>query len=404
MYDTKFTKYHTRKNMIKKFGLLALIQLCNSFAANILLVMLTALIYKGHGNIAVLMLLMTIPTILFSSFFGRLIDKNDAKRVLLLLLFILLIIIALLLSRKLYGYNWVLYVFAFSVYSTDYLIRLYLQVSVTGLTSHHHYLKFNSVINLIENIGIVIGPVLGGIWIQKDDLDFGFLMIGLLFIFISGSVFYLKQAHNSAINDSGQLNHSYDGCILFLNHPKDKLRTMYFIISIFSFAMGLINVRQISFVITHYHVAELGYSITESLWGLGMVIGCFLVVVLDRKSPIHSLVGCNCILLGASVVFLVINHTYSLAFVLFLILGIGNMIISIGFTTIIQKISDKNNMGKSLGMKNLWQQTAVLISMGFAGLFETSISSEFLYFLAGILLIAGGTFTFYAWKQWGGKV
>lgn len=364
--------------MIKRILSVAVLQLCNSFAVNILLVMLTAMIYRNRGSISVLMMLMTVPALLFSHIFGKLIDQRYSKRILLLLTVISLIFAAVLLCNKLYRYNWILYGMAFTVYSADYFIRLYIPASVTTLTGYQHYLKFNSAMNFIENVGIIVGPVLGGIFMQNNYLFTGFLLIEILFLCVFLASVMLKESESYAKSDNNDSDSSGK------QEEKKKLRNIYFMAGLFSFVIGMVNVRQISFVMMHYDVAELGYRLTESLWGLGMIIGCFTIILLDKKWEAKQFIAGNYFLLGICMVLLVINRSYPLALIFFLILGIGNITISIGFTTLLQKMCDNKSVGKSLGMKNLWQQLAILVSTGAAGIFESAVSSDYLYFFENV--------------------
>lgn len=168
------------------------------------------------------------------------------------------------------------------------------------------------------------------------------------------------------------------------------LSFLLFAACIFAFAVGLVNVRQISFVINHFSVNELGYSITESLWGLGLMVGCFVVVILDRRWQTSRLLGRSYLLIGFCILGLFLTHFYFLGLAFYLLLGIGNMAISIILTTLVQKKSPGICIGKSLGKKNLCQQISNLAAMGFAGIFETTISSDYIYLSAGILLIIFG--------------
>ncbi len=389
---------------MKKWGLILIIQFCDSLVVNVLLVMLTAMVFKNQGNISALMILMTIPAIFFSKFFGQLIDKGVAKKSLQLIILFSLAAALVLAWKQYYMYNTVLYLFAFIIYVMDCFVRLYLSVLVTDATNDQHYLKFNSLLNFVENVGIIVGPLIGGIWVQKNHIAFGFLVISIFLVLILGAVFYLKVKGSLKIvrekeTDDEELtevsaengeeeNKASEKGISSLN----KLLSIYIAACIFAFAIGLINVRQISFVINHYSVNEMGYSITESLWGFGMIVGCFVIVAEDKKLSTSQLVGINYILVGICVFSLFINHYFTLALLLFLLLGIGNMVISIGFTTLVQKMSDKINMGKNLGRKNMYQQITTLTAMGLAGVFEKTVSSELLYLIAGILLMIFGTF------------
>jgi len=70
---------------MKNYIPLYAIQLCYAFATAILSIVLISMVFNNGGSVAILMIFMALPSILFSRTIGSLLDKYNAKKCLLLL-------------------------------------------------------------------------------------------------------------------------------------------------------------------------------------------------------------------------------------------------------------------------------------------------------------------------------
>jgi len=281
-----------------------------------------------------------------------------------------------------------------------------LQISVTIISKEQSYVKMNSILSLLENIGVVVGPIVGGYFVFRSNY-FGVFAIVILsfFVVLVLSVViklrgFIKELPSSASEKQNDkiLKEKIENTENFEN-SKHTLRKIFYPIVIFGFSISIINVIQISFVVSHYNMNELGFGLTESAWGFGMAIGALLLILFNKILRNQTIFALSFLIIGISVLTLVISNNFGLAILMFFLIGVGNIVVSIISTTMIQKLSSSAYLGKNLGIKSMLFQGASIVSMVVTGVFETTISPALLYISAGTIFILTSMLVFSSFKS-----
>ena len=374
---------------MKNYTPLYAIQLCYSFAVAILSIALIGMVFNNGGSVAVLMIFMALPSLLFSRMIGGLLDKYNMKKVFAFAMLSELLLISVMILGGLLSYNIFIYIFAFMSFTTTIFIELLLQISITQLTQEKHYLKMNSVMSLIENIGVVSGPVLGGYFIYQSNIIGILILASFLYTAILFSAFFLKTP---SIDDEETHLDKGDSSEpkATKTAKKHRIKEVFYAVALFGFAISIINTTQIAFVIGRYNTNEFGYGLTESAWGMGMAIGASIVFLLSKRLRPYSIFGYSYVLIGMAILLLFISYSFPFALILFLVIGIGNIMVAIVSTTLIQKMSPIGILGKNLGMKTIIFQASTLLSMTIVGFLDWIISPLWFFTFSGIIFLLGG--------------
>ena len=371
---------------MKKYIMLFTVQLCTAFSIAMLSVALISIVHNNYGSVSILMLSMALPSIFFGKIIGDFFDKYKKKRLIAFpILFQLLLVLAMLLG-DLFVNNILTYLFAFITFSVHIFIDLLLQTSVTKITRESNYLKFNSILSLVENFGIIIGPILGGFFVYRESFHVVLIIIFSFYALILLSAIFYKIPKAGVYKESTEEILSEDN----ESNSKNKLKQIFYAVALFGFGISIINVVQISFVINRYSTNELGFGLTESAWGLGMAIGAFILLLLRKRFQNNSIFGYSYIAIGVIVSVLIFNPNFYFALLLFLLIGVGNSIISIVSTTLVQLTASSAMLGKSLGMKSMFFQASSLLAMSIVGFLEWTVSPVLLFAVAGVIFLSGG--------------
>ena len=348
------------------------------------------------GAFQYLMITMMLPSLLLAKIAGDVIDKYDSKKTMILAIAFEILFIIGVCIFNMQKMPKILYLFSFISYTVEIFIRLYLQSSVVHIAKQSHYLKVNSILNGAENLGVILGPICGGALIENFQVNYAFFILGACFFITLISIIFLRIPKplfpDIVYSESNSTTTKIRGSF-------DEIKKIFFTVCLFSFSIGLVNVRQISFVITQYNTAEFGYSLTESAWGFGMIIGCFIILLFNQRAHPERTLGCCYLFVGSIVLLLTINTRFILGVFLFLLIGVGNIIISIAATTWVQQSASLNSMGKNLGKKTMYQQIFTITAMILGGFLDSQVSSNRLYGFAAIILILGGVFILLYWKD-----
>ena len=371
---------------MKNYILLFTVQLCAAFSIAILSVTLISVVHNNNGSVSVLMLTMTLPSIFFSRIIGDFFDKDKSRRFFSFAILFELFLLTAVLVGSLFRLNMFIYLFAFFTFYIQIFVDLLLQTTVTHIAKAKHYLKFNSILSLVENIGIIIGPILGGYFVYRNNLNIVIIIAFLLYILILISAFFLKPSKADIVEKS--MPDELSAVKTSIKIP--KLKTIFYSIALFSFAISIINVMQISFIIEQFNTNELGFGLTESAWGAGMAVGAFVVLLLYKKFSYKLIFGSSYIIIGLAVFVLLIGHNFYFALILFLLIGTGNCIISIVSTTMIQQTASADVIGKSLRIKSMFFNVSSLLAMTITGFLEWTVPPIWLFMAAGVIFLMGG--------------
>ena len=279
---------------MKIFILIIGIQLCSAFSSATISVALMSILFNNQGSISILMMVMAMPTIFFSKKIGNLLDKSKKGGIKLVVFMISIQLIStiVVMFSGVHNINFFVYMYAFLTSIVFIFIELLLQISVTLIAKEQQYLKMNSILSLVENAGIIVGPILGGYFAyQNNDFGvFGVILLSFVFMFLFSILLNVSKLSFKDNKDNKDKNEPLDNPQheeQTTNEPKgllfkQQLRKIYYMIAIFGFAISIINIMQISFVINYYNTNELGFGLTESAWGAGMAAGAFFILLLTR--------------------------------------------------------------------------------------------------------------------------
>ncbi len=337
----------------------------------------------------------TLPMVLLGIVAGSIIDKSNIKYVLVIADITrgigIIIIGVLYITDNLSVSN----VFLITIVIS--LATAFFNPSVTTIipqiVSKSECGKANSVIQMVDGIAKVAGPIIGVAIVTASGYYTAFMINGLSFIasaFFECFIKYeKKQQHsvgnNKVVFESIKIGFKYV-------YKNSKLINVLFYIFVAHFFIGAISVMIpfMSKFISNDNMNLL--AILETVFGLGFVVGAFILTrksedkfKIDSLPKIFSLVGYSFILLGLIVWF---DNLPIILFTLpIFIIGYCTVNASINWKTFIQTETPTDKLGRVSSISSLVGDITLPISYALFGFLLDKVNFVILTLISGLLLI-----------------
>lgn len=361
------------------------------FGNGIHLIALIWYVFELSGSaldVGVLMVVQTIPIIVFGMISGALADKANKKYIIVFADFgRAVLVFLLLLVTEVYQ----IYLIAFCISILRQLSSTSRLALIPSIVGKDHLLVANSLYKVTSMMADVAGPAVGGIIVGVLGVQSAFIIDALTYIISGGlilTISYKKiQGQSNAIRDL--LLDVKNGLIFVWN--ASIIRFVLIIIALLMFSLGFINVLGIVYVKEVLLVGAEQFGILASSQSLGSFLAAIFISSLIQKINRSTLLCLGIIAVGSAILLLGVCESMLIAAISLFLAGIGMIIISILVTTIIQQESPEEKRGRAIGALMTITNSSLVISMGLAGYLGDILGVQEVFLIVGamILLFSG---------------
>lgn len=365
---------------------------------------------KWHGSpfaVSVVMLMFSVPSIVFGSIAGTLADRLNRKRLMLIAdLIRAAIMIGLVFVTNLFE----LYVLVgmLSLFST--LFNPAKQGKLKEIVPEEALQSAVATSQLINNGAKIIGPILGGVLLAVFSIKWAFYLNALSFLLSAFFILFVPRSPKRTdsrplVLTSKSEEKPAKGIRRFANQLLDGFTylkaapSLLVGIVVFSLVMFVLQISDSQFIILFREIKSgsiniLGWVMAGS--GLGVVLSSIYLNKKEIKSFIRML-SIASIVLGLGYLFLSsfiqipliwLEVIYPIAGVL---VGYCFGLALIPFEVMLQKQTPETHTGRVFGTVDSLTTLAVILGTSLGGLFSQWLGVHFTYdFAGGLLVLVGG--------------
>ncbi|MEH6945361.1 MFS transporter [Bacillus sp. JJ722] len=347
-------------------------------------------VLKQPASLGIIMLLTTIPRVLFMFIGGVLADRmkrsnimfiSNGIRGLLVLLMVLLVINDLMTI-------WSLGVFALLFGVLDAFFWPANQSFIPQIVNKEQLVKANSYIQTTNQLTTIIGPMLAGIVIEFGNFSGVFILTSLLLLISSLLVKQMKEVkadhkkkESTALLELKEGLHYIKGMPFLITFMCISLFTNFFLV-------GPVNIGLPLLVDQSLQGSVMDLSYLESAFAIGMIIGALLVGFLNikKRRPIIniSLLG----ILSTATLFLSQMNMVWQGIIILIIVGFCLSISNILSASLVQEMTDPQIIGRVQSLMSTASMGFIPLSLGLVSiLIGFGISIQLIIFISTSFLI-----------------
>jgi MFS family permease len=344
----------------RNFSLLMGGQIVSQIGENLNRVALFWFVYLFSHRISdmvVVGVLQTLPPLLFGGLNGVLLDRHSKKWIMIgvdITRGLLVFLIPLLYSRHLLSLP-ILYFLVFLISTMSGIFGPALYSAVPLIVERDRLLSANALMQTTGQIGLLVGPVVGGLlavlWSPSGEM----LINGVTFLASAFFLLFMKieepRFHTDSLRKKGILSELREG-VLFVFDPRKKLAAPFFFMVLYGLVTGPINIL---LLILSRHILNRGadgFGDLIAAFGVGMLVSSLLLTFHPPKNIVSAVMGGYGI---AGILFLTIGEvsSFPIDLVLFGFWGAAVSIVNPLSQTLIQHITPPRLLARVLTVMSM---------------------------------------------------
>ncbi|KPV43717.1 hypothetical protein AN477_11210 [Alicyclobacillus ferrooxydans] len=345
--------------------------------------------------VSILWIIPAIAQLIVSPWAGSITDRMDKRTTMMTIDIIRAFIIA---AMALFSNIWVLYIALFLVNSVGTFFPAAAMPYMTYLVPKEHRKRVNGINGSLTSGAIVIGPAITGMIVHiTGSVTLAIWLDALSFLLSALAMFILPSLKSNTnanapktktknaspeTSDSGQSVLQTKGIRIWTRDLADALRilsdrpvfTILFVLTALSGAFGAAtDSQEVVFARSALHLSSGAYGLLVAIAGLGYVLGALLVTFFAKKLSLQLLIGLGSIVSSIGFVVYAFSHSFLLAALGFVILGVFLSLSGAGQATFNQSALPAEFMGRvSNVISPIRQLLIILLTVG-AGLVASLI-------------------------------
>jgi DHA3 family macrolide efflux protein-like MFS transporter len=376
----------------KNFGILWFGRLVSNFGDRLEIVAVPWLIYDMTGSasgVALWYISISLPSILFGSVVGVLIDRFDRQRVMIV-------------SDLIRGVLVCIVPFArtpFQVYTIAFAISFFYAIFDPAMEAvlpdiiknEDDLIVANSLTAAANSAAVALGPAIGGLIIARMGLAAAFFLDALSFFISAIAIWVMKipQVEKREKTRSRFRRDWLDGFIFVRNHP-----TTLLLILITALPMAVIGVHGsllVVFARESLHVGGEGYGYLAGAIGIGTLVGSLGLGAFGSRKRKSHLVQIGLLFCGILLVLFGFTTTLWLAIIIRFAYGLGDTLYRTPASTMLQEEVPSQLRGRILSIGTALRDSALLLSSALAGVLADSLGANRIFMGVGLVLLSIGT-------------
>ena len=342
--------------------------------------------------------MVNLPTVVISIFIGTIIEKFNKKNVILTCDFLtsILYFILFLYFRNSNSLILLFFISLFiNIISTFFIIAS--KVIFSELNTPETLEKYNGLQSFLENITIIIGPVIGTYLFSTFDFDFILLIVSLAYFFSFLQELLIKYEKDSNLvkEDSNFIKDFKEGIIYIKNN---KIVFNFFILVMFLnfFIANNDEIINPGILIKKYEISEKLFGFSATAYGVGSVFsGIFIyynekfrfLKKLKLLFILNSLLMC---LLGfLSIVLFKYNHyIYFVIFIFFqFLIGMITTFVNVPLISSFQKNVEIKYQSRFFSLLSFFSGGLIPLGVLYAGYLSSYIGADITYIINNMAII-----------------
>lgn len=249
----------------------------------------------------------------------------------------------------------------------------------------------NSLVAITMSLSIVIGNALGAHLVESFGFDWGFTANALSFLFsaalVAGTVMprHVVEASESMVREM-RIGFRYVA-------GNRNLIVILLVLGLITLGAGLKQVMEPYFAYETLGEGASGYSLVNIVWGVGMLVGGFFAVTLDKRFGHGPLLTWSTLAAGACIVVAAGSPGLGPVLLLWVVAGVANTLGTVAYETLVQEETPDAVRGRVFAALEAAIQGGLLVGLGVGALLGWLISGDPARLglaIAGLMFVAAG--------------
>jgi DHA3 family macrolide efflux protein-like MFS transporter len=354
--------------------------------ANLFLVWLIYSITNQPIYIAIALLCLEVPAILFSPLIGRLIDKNI--KIITYISFLSRAIVFFIIPILLYSNNvYIVFILLFISGTFSSVNDILSNILIPKVVDKNELISANSIHYIQFDIALILGPIISGVFLTFHYNSIGFIVNAITFL-ISLFLFLklINKLDNEKLSDIDQKD-------IPNKYPLKKILKETSVLSLLInnsfwnlFIWGVYPVVIPIFIKNEIGDSPIIFSLFSSLLSLGIVVGSVIISKLKVKSN-RKVIDFSIIAHGVIFFTIGISNNEFFFLLLALLFGIISVPAMIFSKTYIQENIPEQNQGEIFSLFYSFSTAGYPLGLALSGFIVNVISVKFTIVILSIILI-----------------
>ena len=264
-------------------------------------------------------------------------------------------------------------------------------------------LAANSLMQIIQTVGFLVGPALAGFAISLWGEAVAFIVNSARFVASALAVFTIHLIHTprESIGQNSGVRAVFSELRVGLAYLLTNRTTVgvMVMLTVCQLGIGSFMVIWIPFLQRYFNQGAQGVGLIDSFFGAGMVLGGVLVGFLAARVSKTLLATVSMFIMGLLALPMGYAPTYTLILALNFFFGIALVPMQSALTTLLQIAVPDEKRGRVGSSLNASVTIGGLLSMGFAAFFSEMIGLRNMFIFVGALIAISGLVGFWLLKE-----
>lgn len=357
-------------------------------------VAVTLYVFKLTGSAlsaGIMLIIAILPNCLFGQFIGVFTDRiRNKKRVLV----VLNGLYAFTAAAVLFSENMT---YIYSLFLLNSLIGLIFIPSMYSLVQRlipsESYVSFESILRIVREVSMVLGPLLAGLLIHSAGYElcfliqsFSFLAAGLFYLFLKQEQVY-ESGETPVFSAASVLKEWKEGWIYLWGQRKIKL--LFITGLILNLCSSYLFNTEVYFLRELNGFSEVEFSLFKSVINCTVIGGIALFAFISKKGErdwvaVHVL---SVLFIGIVILLLAFSYEKRVIIPLFALKGIFDAVRGTTYSSCLQLCVDRNYMGRVVSAVSSVLALPALISIGLGGFLADNWDLRYLMAISSLVLI-----------------
>jgi len=383
----------------KNFFLLWLAQGISNLGDNLTsltLIILVNAITHSTASIAVLVIVIALPKIIFGLIAGVYVDRWNRKYIMLasdfIRAFLVLIFIVAALSHNIL----LIYIVAFIQAAIGTFFDPARGALVQVVVPEEQYMEANSISQTLVVIGQFAGATLAGLLVGfTGQYTPAFIVDALTFFGSVGLVWFVHSEKTRVVHTDAPKHffHSLQEGLTTVTH-NSVLLAIIITMTMLMFAVSPMQVLMVPFLTNILHSSIKWLGLVQGGDTLGNIIAAVILIGIGTRVSPKILFVTSIFILGAVIIGMGLASNIPFLFFVMFILGLISVAFQTSIGTIMQKTVSNDVMGRVLALFEMVPGVASVVSLALVGVLGATLGIRQTFFLAGGLMMLSGI---YAW-------
>lgn len=396
----KLPKVLTNKN----FFLLWLAQGISNLGdnlTNLTLIILVNAITHSTAAIAVLVIMIALPKIIFGLIAGVYVDRWNRKYIMLASDFIRAFLVLIFIIAAISHNVTLIYIVAFIQAAIGTFFDPARGALVQVVVPEEQYMESNSVTQTLMVIGQFGGATLAGLLVGlTGQYAPAFIVDALTFLGSVGLVWFVhsEKARTVHTEEPKHFLHSLQEGLKTVTH-NSVLLAIIITMTMLMFAVSPVQVLIVPFLTNILHASIKWLGIVQGGDTIGNIIAAVILVGVASRVSSKVLFVTSIFILGAVIIAMGLAINIPFLFFVMFVLGLVSVAFQTSIGTIMQKSVSNEVMGRVLSLFEMVPGVASVASLALVGVLGATFGIRQTFFLAGILMMLSGIYAWFAFRK-----